>query len=84
MKNYTMVMLENGKKLMPLIPLSKFEVLLAEAGGKFIQIHRSFLVAMKHITAITPNNVLVNKFEIPIGVQYKERFFKVIGFKGSI
>lgn len=83
MKNYTMVMLENGKKLMPLIPLSKFEALLSEAGGEFIQIHRSFLVAMKHITAITPNNVLINKFEIPIGVQYKERFFKVIGFKGS-
>ncbi|MEO6542001.1 MAG: LytTR family DNA-binding domain-containing protein [Ferruginibacter sp.] len=83
MKNYTMVMLENGKKLMPLIPLSKFETLLSEAGGEFIQIHRSFLVAMKHITAITPNNVLINKFEIPIGVQYKERFFKVIGFRGS-
>lgn len=83
MKNYTMVMLENGKKLMPLIPLSKFEVLLSDAGGEFIQIHRSFLIAMKHITAITPNNVLINQFEIPIGVQYKERFFKVIGFKGS-
>ena len=82
MKNYTMVMLENGKKLMPLIPLSKFEVLVSEAGGEFIQIHRSFLVAMKHITAITPNNVLINKFEIPIGVQYKERLFKVIGFRG--
>jgi DNA-binding LytR/AlgR family response regulator len=83
MKNYTMVMLENGKKLLPLIPISKFEVLLSEAGGEFIQIHRSFLVAVKHITAITPNHVLINKTEIPIGVQYKERFFKVIGFKGS-
>ena len=83
MKNYTMVMLDNGKKLMPLIPISKFEVLLSEAGGEFIQIHRSFLVAKKHITAITPNTVLINKTEIPIGVQYRERFFKVIGFKGG-
>jgi len=83
MKNYTMVMLENGKKLMPLTPISKFEGLLSEAGGEFIQVHRSFLVAVKYITAITPNNVLINKIEIPIGVQYKERFFKVIGFKGS-
>lgn len=83
MKNYTMVMLENGKKLIPLIPISKFEVILSEAGGEFIQIHRSFLVAVKHITAITANHVLINKIEIPIGVQYKERFFKVIGFRGS-
>lgn len=84
MKNYTMVMLESGKKLMPLIPLSKFEALLTDAGGAFIQIHRSFLVGMKHITAIAPNHVLVNQFEIPIGVQYKERFFKALGFKGSV
>lgn len=81
MKNYTMVMLENGKKLMPLIPLTKFEAILSEAGGEFIQVHRSFLIAIKHITAITPNNVLIGKFEIPIGVQFKERFLKTIGMK---
>lgn len=80
-KNYTAVILKNEQKLMPLIPLSKFETLLSEAGGEFIQIHRSFLIAKKHITAITPNNVTINKFEIPIGVQFKERFFKAIGMK---
>jgi len=83
MKNYTMVILRNEQKLMPLIPLSKFEALLSEAGGGFIQIHRSFLISMKHITAVTPNNVIIDKFEIPIGVQFKERFFKVIGMKDS-
>jgi DNA-binding LytR/AlgR family response regulator len=80
-KNYTMVMLKNEQKLMPLIPLSKFEVLLSGAGGEFIQIHRSFLISKKHITAITSNNVIIDKFEIPIGVQFKERFFKTIGMK---
>ena len=78
-KNYTMVVLKNQQKLMPLIPLSKFEALLLEAGGDFIQIHRSFLVSKKYITAITPNSVTIDKFEIPIGVQFKERFFKAIG-----
>ncbi len=68
---------------MPLIPLSKFESLLTDAGGEFIQIHRSFLISKKHITAITPNNVTINKFEIPIGVQFKEKFFKVIGMKDN-
>jgi DNA-binding LytR/AlgR family response regulator len=81
MKNYTMVALKNDQKLMPLVPLSKFETLLSEAGGEFIQIHRSFLISKKHIAAITPNNVTVNNFEIPIGVQFRERFFKAIGMK---
>jgi DNA-binding LytR/AlgR family response regulator len=82
-KNYTMVILRNEQKLMPLVPLSKFETLLLDAGGEFIQIHRSFLISKKHITAITPNSVTVNKFEIPIGVQFRERFFKAIGMKDN-
>jgi DNA-binding LytR/AlgR family response regulator len=81
MKNYTMVILKNGQKLMPLIPLSRLETLLLEAGGEFLQIHRSFLISRKHITSITPNNVTILSFEIPIGVQFKERFFKAIGMK---
>jgi DNA-binding LytR/AlgR family response regulator len=81
MKNYTMVILKNEQKLMPLIPLSKFEILLSEAGGAFVQIHRSFLVPKKHITAIGPNSVTIDKFEIPIGVQFKEKFFKEMGLK---
>jgi DNA-binding LytR/AlgR family response regulator len=81
MKNYTMVNLKNGQKLMPLIPLSRLEGLLLEAGGDFLQTHRSFLISRKHITAITPNSVTIIKFEIPIGVQFKERFFKAIGMK---
>jgi DNA-binding LytR/AlgR family response regulator len=81
MKNYTMVMLSSEKKLMPLIPLSKFEQLLRQAGGDFIQIHRSFIVSRRHIKAVTPGIVNIDKFEIPIGVQYKEAFFKAIGMK---
>lgn len=80
-KNYCMVVLGNGQKLMPLIPLSKFELSLSEAGGNFIQIHRSFLISKNHITAITANNVLLGTFEIPIGVQFKETFFKSVGMK---
>lgn len=74
-KNYTMVIFRNEQKLMPLIPLSKFETVLLEAGGDFIQIHRSYLVSKKHITAVTSNTVSVDSFEMPIGVQFKERFF---------
>jgi DNA-binding LytR/AlgR family response regulator len=83
MKNYTMVRLKDGQKLMPLIPLSRFEVLLAEAGGDFIQVHRSFLISKKYITAVAPNQVSINKYEIPIGVQFKEKFFRAIGMKDN-
>jgi DNA-binding LytR/AlgR family response regulator len=76
-----MVVLKNEQRFMPLIPLSKFENLLIEAGGDFLQVHRSFLIAKKCITAITATNVIINKFEIPIGIQYKEKFFKAVGMK---
>ena len=82
MKNYTMVRLKDGQKLLPLIPLSKFQIQLSEAGGDFIQIHRSFLIAKKHIAAISPTSVSIGGFEIPIGVQFRDSFFKVIGMKG--
>ena len=81
MKNYTMVRLKDGQKFMPLIPLSRFEILLSEAGGDFIQVHRSFLISKKYITAVAASQVSINKFEIPIGVQFKEKFFRAIGMK---
>jgi len=79
MKNYTRVVLADGKKLMPLIPLSKLENLLMEAGGNFLQAHRSFLVARKYITAVAANSVMLQLTEIPVGIQYKERFFRELG-----
>ena len=79
MRNYTRVVLKSEQKLMPLVSLSKFEAILLDAGGEFIQTHRSFLIAKKHIAAIAANNVMINKFEIPIGVQFKESFLKAIG-----
>ena len=81
MKNYTMVKLKDGQKLLPLIPLSKFQIQLFEAGGEFIQIHRSFLIAKKHIAAISPTSVSIDKFDIPIGIQFRDNFFKEIGIK---
>lgn len=79
MKNYTKVFLSNGKRLMPLIPLSKFEAELADLTDNFVKIHRSFIISKLHITAIKANTILVNEHELPIGSQYKEYFLKNIG-----
>ncbi len=83
MKNYTLVVLKGDHKLMPLIPLSKFETLLLDAGAAFIQVHRSFLVSKKHIKAISSTAVTIDKHEIPIGVQFREKFLKAIGMKDN-
>jgi DNA-binding LytR/AlgR family response regulator len=81
MKNYTMVRLKDGQKLLPLVSLSKLQLQLSEAGGAFLQVHRSFLIAKKHIAAISAGSVSIGQFEIPIGVQFRESFFKAIGMK---
>jgi two-component system, LytTR family, response regulator len=83
MKNYTMVVLRTGQKLMPLTPLTKFELILSEAGGQFVQVHRSFIISKKHITAVSSSNVIINKYEIPIGVQFREHFLQAIGMKDN-
>jgi DNA-binding LytR/AlgR family response regulator len=80
-KNYTLVVLRTGQKLMTLVPLSKFDTILSEAGGDFIQVHRSFLISKKQIKAFTPTTAMINEFEIPIGSQFREKFFKVIGMR---
>lgn len=80
-RNYTMVVLQSGVRLMPLMPLTKFDALLSGSGGEFIQVHRSFLICKKQISAITASHVLVDKFEIPIGSQFKENLFRALGVK---
>ena len=37
----------------------------------FIQVHKSFVVAKKHINTIEGNRVMINDFTIPIGKMYK-------------
>jgi DNA-binding LytR/AlgR family response regulator len=81
MKNYTRVVMKSGQRLMPLIALSRLEALLLEAGGDFIQTHRSFIVSRKYITAVSQRTVSIDKFEIPVGIQFRDRLFVAIGMK---
>jgi DNA-binding LytR/AlgR family response regulator len=81
MKNYTKVYLKNGDRLIPLVPLSKIEADLEEIGAGLLRIHRSFIVAKQHITAIEGNQVIIGDQKIPIGDQFREVFFKTIGLK---
>lgn len=45
----------------------------------FIQIHRSYAVAVKHIDTTDSFSVFIKEKELPLGNTYKEAFFKRIG-----
>jgi DNA-binding LytR/AlgR family response regulator len=81
MKNYTKVYLKNGDRLLPLVPLSKMETDLLEIGADLLRVHRSYIVARQHISAIEGNQLLIADHKIPVGDQFRESFFKEIGLK---
>lgn len=45
----------------------------------FIQIHRSYAIAVKHIETTDSFSVFIKEKELPLGSTYKEAFFKRIG-----
>jgi DNA-binding LytR/AlgR family response regulator len=79
MKNYTKIILKNGKTYYPLIPLSKFEENIKALSTSYLRIHRSFLISKKNIVSIGSQYVLLDKIKIPIGNQYKESFLADVG-----
>jgi DNA-binding LytR/AlgR family response regulator len=48
---------------------------------QFIRVHRSWLVAVRHIRAIYGNSIELGKLTIPIGTNYKTTVMELIGKK---
>ncbi|MEG1586261.1 MAG: LytTR family DNA-binding domain-containing protein [Bacteroidales bacterium] len=63
-----------SRKIMTLRSFTSLETELPET--QFIRIHKSYLVAVAHITAIEKDWVCVGNNRIPIGRSYKERFLE--------
>ena len=74
--NYTSIILANTT-ILPAISFTAFEAKLPS--GLFVRVHRSFIINKSNITHIEGNTVYINKIEIPIGSNYKEKFLNVIG-----
>lgn len=55
----------------------KNALLLLPSTG-FVQVHRSFVVAIRNIEKVENNHVYTGKEKIPIGSTYRETFFKLI------
>lgn len=81
MKNYTKVILSSGKILKPLLALSKMEQDLLKESDDFLRVHRSFLISKKHITAVKSTSVIVGKYEVPVGQQFRDAYLQSIGKK---
>jgi two-component system response regulator LytT len=47
----------------------------------FLRVHRSYIVAIKHIRAIYGNSIELGKVTIPIGVNYKDTVMDLVGRK---
>jgi DNA-binding LytR/AlgR family response regulator len=77
MKEYVRLSLLHDKSLVTKISLGELEQIFDRIG--FLRIHRSFLVAIRHIEAYSSTTVQVEGKEIPIGRQYREDTIKILG-----
>jgi len=48
---------------------------------QFLRIHKSYIISLSHIRAIYGNSVEMENATIPVGVNYKEKVFSLIGKK---
>lgn len=67
---------DNEKSLLSLITLKALEEKLPQ--GKFLRIHKSYIVSLENITAVTKNAVYLRQVMIPVSEQYREAFNKFI------
>lgn len=75
-KIYTLI---DAKPILSLMSLKQLEEDLPS--GKFVRVHRSYIINVDKITSINKNKILINKKQIPIGETYKKQFMSLIDNK---
>lgn len=76
LKDYIKIYTDREKPILTLSSLKSFEQKLGAL--KFIRVHKSYIVALKHIYSVQRNRIVIGDKWIPIGLNYKERFLKKI------
>lgn len=76
LQNYITIHTANGHML-SLQTLKKMEEQLPAV--KFKRVHKSYIVALKHITSIERSRISIAANIIPIGDNYRDEFYKAIG-----
>lgn len=73
LKDYVKVYLEHSEK--PILTLTSLKVLEQKLpAARFMRIHRSYIVQLEKITAVTRNALNIGELSITVGEQYKEGF----------
>lgn len=72
MRDYVRIHLDGQSPIMTLTGMKNLLDHLPK--GKFMQVHRSFIVNLDKITTIERNRILFDKVYIPISEHYKEQF----------
>ena len=76
LKDYVKIYTAREKTIMTLGSLKSFEAKLDKA--KFIRVHKSYIVSLKHIYSVQRNRIVIGEKRIPIGLNYKDNFLKKI------
>lgn len=71
----------NGKELLSRMTFSQLLELLPK--NEFVQVHRSYVVAVNKIEVIQKQFIQIEGKEIPIGDAFKQEFFKRVNFIGN-
>ena len=64
------------KKITSRLTMNEAEALLP--ASLFARIHRSYIVAKKHITKIEKNTIWINKTALPVGANYTDSVLKIV------
>lgn len=75
MKDYIIINSTRGKIISKMTLSNLQEILPA---NKFLRIHKSFIVAISKLTAISGSSVEIGKKELTIGRTYKERVYRIL------
>ncbi len=75
-KDYSSVYLAD-KRLFASMHLKLFENALPK--NQFLRVHRSYIVNLSKVRSIQGNMIELEKIEIPVGANYKETLFAVLG-----
>ncbi|GGG50768.1 LytR/AlgR family response regulator transcription factor [Epilithonimonas arachidiradicis] len=70
--NDVKIILENEEKIVTKNKITDLENSLADKG--FVRIHRSFLINSKYVTAFNNNEIILNKYNLPVGRSHKKEF----------
>ena len=64
----------NQKKIMSLLTMK--DVLELLPADEFVRLHKSYIIAVRHLEAIEKHDVVVGGKKIPIGVTFREHFLE--------